>query len=305
MVRAMIDAAVLTVSDRCARGERVDTSGPTVQRVIAAGGANVIHSALVPDEPSAIAATVRDWVGRGVPLIITTGGTGLSARDVTPETLRSLGGREVPGLAEAIRAEGLLVTPFAALSRQVALQIGGSIVIALPGSPSAVEEGLRAVSPLLPHLADMTRSDAPTPPALSIAEPFVRAWIDNSPLDVDAIVGLLPLEGAGAVATFTGVTRSPDEGREILALRYEAWEERAASAMANVAREVCAAHGAHGAVVAHRIGTVEAGEPAIVAAVCAPHRREAFRALEDLVDRVKAEAPIWKQEHADEGLRWR
>lgn len=144
-------AVVITVSDRSASGERADTSGPRAVESLRAAGFEVGDPTVVPDEVDAITAALRDALAGGPALIVTTGGTGLGARDVTPEATRTVVDREVPGIAEMLRAEGRASTPLAALSRGIAGTAGASLIVNLPGSPAAVDESLEVLGPLVPH----------------------------------------------------------------------------------------------------------------------------------------------------------
>lgn len=143
-------AAVLTVSDRSARGERPDTGGPAVARALAAAGFRVDAMEIVPDERPRITAAIRRLARRAA-LVVTTGGTGVSPRDLTPEATRDAVDREVPGLGELMRAVSLKETRFAALSRGTAGTLGASLVLNLPGSPRGAATCLKAVLPVLPH----------------------------------------------------------------------------------------------------------------------------------------------------------
>ncbi len=148
---------VLTVSDRSFRGERPDTSGPLVAGLLtkALGVAPVEVRVVCDDEPM-IRETLQDLCDRaGCALVVTTGGTGLSPRDVTPDATRAIITRELPGLAEAMRAAGLRNTPFACLSRGVCGQRGGTIIINLSGHPTAAREQLSVLLPVLPHAIDI------------------------------------------------------------------------------------------------------------------------------------------------------
>jgi molybdopterin adenylyltransferase len=150
-------AVVLTISDSCSRGEQQDRSGPAVVEMLEAAGVAEIVAETLPDELERIAAALRHHATAGAALIVTTGGTGLAARDVTPEATRLVCDRLVEGLAERMRAEGLRHTPLAALSRGVCGVVAGSatLVVNLPGSPAGATTSLGAVIGLLPHALDL------------------------------------------------------------------------------------------------------------------------------------------------------
>ena len=148
----MYKAAVLTVSDRSARGERPDAAGPLVASMLEAAGYAVAEQAVVPDEQEEIQSALRRMADQqGIALVITTGGTGFSPRDVTPEATMAVCQRMTPGIAEAMRAASLAITPRAMLSRAVSGIRGGTLIVNLPGSPKAARENLEAVLPALEH----------------------------------------------------------------------------------------------------------------------------------------------------------
>lgn len=147
-------AVVLTVSDRCFRGEQIDLSGPAVQKVLTDAGVPVSALETVPDELDQIVDALRRHA-RTANLIVTTGGTGLAPRDVTPEATRIVCERLVEGLAERMRADGLQHTPFASLSRAVCGTVGETLIVNLPGSPSGARSSLAAILGLLPHALDL------------------------------------------------------------------------------------------------------------------------------------------------------
>ncbi|MDY6836277.1 MAG: MogA/MoaB family molybdenum cofactor biosynthesis protein [Chloroflexota bacterium] len=156
----MINVGILTVSDKGSRGERHDQSGQVISELIKGIGANVKCYEIVPDEIDVIKMKLMDWINTGLDLVLTTGGTGLSPRDVTPEATMSVIDKLAPGIAEAIRAESMKNTPYAMLSRGVAGVSLNTLIVNLPGSPKAVKECLSVIIPVLPHAVETLRGTA-------------------------------------------------------------------------------------------------------------------------------------------------
>lgn len=151
---------ILTLSDRSSRGERTDSSGPALARLILAENWSVTYQHLLPDDETAIRDLLTQWADSGdVDVILTTGGTGFAPRDVTPEATRAVIEREAPGLAEAMRAASLKITPHAMLSRIVAGVRKRTLIVNLPGSPKGAVENLQVILPVIPHAVQLLRDD--------------------------------------------------------------------------------------------------------------------------------------------------
>lgn len=154
-------AAILTVSDKGHRGERQDASGPALSAWLLERGVAVVWTRILPDSAPEISAQIIEWAdSRIVDLILTTGGTGVSPRDVTPEATRRVLEREIPGMSEAMRAASLTKTPFAVLSRAVAGIRGQTLIVNLPGSPRGAVENLEAIWRAVVHAVRKTQGDA-------------------------------------------------------------------------------------------------------------------------------------------------
>ena len=183
-------AAVLTISDRCAAGTQTDLSGPAVVRLLQQAGIAAVSHAILPDEVGEIAHALRHHAAE-VSLIVTTGGTGLAPRDVTPEATLMVCDRTVEGLSERMRAEGLKHTPMAILSRAVCGCIGSTLIINLPGSVAGAETSLAAILPVLPHavdlLANRTEHQPHPPSAPSQSIPSFEAGSSEADPDGDPL----------------------------------------------------------------------------------------------------------------------
>jgi molybdopterin adenylyltransferase len=173
---------ILTVSDRSARGQRADASGPALAERLQSESWQAVKQAVVEDEIGEIKTTLAGWADGGeVDVILTTGGTGFSPRDVTPEATKAVIDRSAPGLVEAMRQASLAITPHAMLSRAAAGIRGNVLIINLPGSPKAALENLEVVLPVLPHAVQLLRADPLAEAGHQIDPPPVSGEADELP----------------------------------------------------------------------------------------------------------------------------
>jgi molybdopterin adenylyltransferase len=156
-----IQAGIITISDRASKGLYDDLGGPALKTAAEGYGWKVLTEALVPDEKLAIQRAVREHIAAGAQLVLTTGGTGVALRDVTPEAVREIAVRELPGFGEVMRAESMKVTPNAILSRNLAVVVGKALVICLPGKPRGAVECLGFVVGAIPHCVEILQ-EVPT-----------------------------------------------------------------------------------------------------------------------------------------------
>jgi molybdopterin adenylyltransferase len=155
-----IRTSILTVSDRSARGERADASGPAIRDLVSAQKWEIVHMDIVPDDLEKIQQILETWANTGdQDIILTTGGTGFAPRDVTPEATLSIVDRLAPGITEAMRNASLHITKYAMLSRGIAGIRGVTLIVNLPGSPKAAVENLEVVLPVIPHAVHLLRGD--------------------------------------------------------------------------------------------------------------------------------------------------
>jgi len=155
----LITVGVITVSDRASIGEYADAGGPAVAADCRARGWQVIAEAIVPDDAGRLQATIQSFAAQGCGLILTTGGTGIAERDVTPEAIRGIMRVEIPGFGETMRAESLKLTPNAILSRGMAAVVDSALVIALPGKPGGALECLGFIAGAIPHAVKLARRE--------------------------------------------------------------------------------------------------------------------------------------------------
>ena len=156
-----LQVGIITISDRASRGEYDDLGGPALKEAAAARGWVVAAEALVPDEKAEIQRAIRAHIDSGCHLVLTTGGTGISARDVTPEAVREIATLELPGFGEVMRAESMKLTPNSILSRNLAAVVGRTLVICLPGKPKGAVECLGFVEGAIPHSVEILQ-EVPT-----------------------------------------------------------------------------------------------------------------------------------------------
>lgn len=339
----MIHAHVITVSDRCSRGEREDLSGPLAAALLGGWSINVSDTKIVPDGADSVTSAITQSVKEGARVIVTTGGTGISPRDETPEGTLPLLSKRLDGIESLIR-QAAKNAPAAPLSRALAgiVTIDGvdAFVVNAPGSRGGVTDTINVIGPLLDHIVDqLDGGDHPVPhvahdhgghvSALDIpaahhhgakvtphAEATYRtqhssphpthdadvvyATVTEEPIDMEHLVDLVERPEAGAVLTFKGVVRNHDGGRSVNFIDYEAHPD-ADKVVARVAHQVAKNSGCLAVAVVHRSGHLEIGDIALGAAVSAAHRVEAFAVLNEVVEQVKLQLPVWKKQQFPDG----
>lgn len=312
-------ARVIVASNRAAKGIYADRTGPVIAEWLGRRSFEVGEPVVVADgEP--VGHALRSAVTDGARVVITTGGTGISPTDRTPEVTAALLDYEIPGLADAVRAAGLPAVPTSVLSRGVAGVIGSTLVVNLPGSTGGVSDGLKVLDGVLDHAlhqiagGDHAGSGQEAPQAAVAAEGadpatgavrIALAQVTDRPVTVEDHAALVADDTAGAVVTFGGVVRDHDHGRSVRSLFYEG-HPSATDVLNDVVAEVVARYPEiRSLAVTHRIGALGIGDIALAAAVAGAHRQEAFAACADLVDTVKDRLPIWKhQVFADGTDEW-
>ncbi|RSM43020.1 molybdenum cofactor biosynthesis protein MoaB [Amycolatopsis balhimycina DSM 5908] len=294
-------ARVVVASNRAAKGVYEDKTGPVIVAWLADRGYDV-PAPVVVEDGDPVGAALRAALADGVAVVLTTGGTGISPTDRTPDVTRALLDHELPGVADAIRAAGLPKVPTAVLSRGVAGVAGRTLVVNLPGSSGGVKDGLGVLDGVLDHAVDqLAGGDHPRPAASGPAVRVVRALVTEDVLSVEEHSRLVEDEAAGAVVTFAGVVRDHDGGKGVRDLTYEG-HPSAGEVIAEVVADLSARwSGVRAVAVSHRLGPLTIGDVALACAVAAEHRGQAFSACSELVDEVKARLPVWKHQHFTDG----
>ena len=286
-------AVVIVCSTRAAAGSYPDKTGPVLVRWLAGQGFEVGPPVVVSDGPDVLMAL------RGAltaDLVITSGGTGLTPTDRTPEATAALLDYQIPGLAQALRDEGVEKVPTAVLSRGLVGVTGRTLVVNLPGSTGGVADGMAVLDRVLDHALDQIQGgDHPLAPGQPRPGRVARAGVSESTIAVSEHAAAVDDPAAGATVTFSGVVRDHDGGRSVTGLEYQV-HPSASEVIAQVAAEVAGRTGVIAVAVTHRHGVLRVGDVALAVAVSAAHRREAFRACADLVDEVKKRLPIWKRQ---------
>lgn len=312
---------VVVASNRAAAGVYPDRTGPVIAEWLRERGFETPDAAVVSDG-SPVREAVAEAVAAAVDVVLTSGGTGITPTDRTPEAVEPLLDRRLPGLADAIRDAGLPQVPTAVLSRGVAGAAGRTLVVTLPGSTGGVRDGLGVLDGVLTHAVEQlhgsdhaasgegeqvghhcahgaSEHDGHVEPTGS--GEVRRAVVTEDPLDVEEHARLVSSSTAGAVVSFAGIVRAHDGGREVRALEYSG-HPSGGDVIARVAAEVAAAHPAvQGLAVSHRLGPLAIGEAALACAVAAAHREAAFAACAALVDEVKMQLPVWKRQDFPDG----
>lgn len=341
----VISAHVLTVSDRCSRGEREDLSGPLASALLGGWSVSVEDTKIIGDGIDSVRSAIEESVREGARVIVTTGGTGISPRDETPEGTLPLITKRLDGIESLIR-QAAKDAPAAPLSRAIAgiVTVDGTdaFVVNAPGSRGGVTDTVNVIGPLLDHIVDQLDggdhpvphvahnhgghvSDLDVPPAhqhgakvqrspharatwetqhksarLDHDADVVYATVTEERVEIEELVKLVERPEAGAVMTFQGIVRNHDGGRSVDSIDYEAHPD-ADKVVARVAHEIATKSGCLAIAVVHRCGHLKIGDLALGAAVSAAHRVEAFTALNEVVEQVKLQLPVWKKQQFPDG----
>lgn len=304
-------ARVIVASNRAAAGTYPDRTGPTIVKWLRDRGYEVPEPLVVADgEP--VADALRTCLAAQVHVVLTSGGTGVSPTDRTPDVTAPLLDYSLPGVADAVRSAGLPQVPTSVLSRGLAGVSGRTFVLNLPGSRGGVHDGLGVLDGVLEHAVDQLHGGDHDRPAVveehdggtpSNGTPvrIALAQVTESPLSVDEHADLVGDPAAGAVVTFAGVVRDHDGGKQVRRLFYEG-HPSASDVLARVVGEQAGRRtGLRAVALSHRLGDLTVGDIALACAVAADHRADGFAACAALVDEVKARLPVWKQQTFTDG----
>lgn len=306
-------ARIIVASNRAADGVYADRAGPIIADWLARRSFEVPEPLVVPDgEP--VATALRGCLDEQVGVVLTTGGTGVSPTDRTPEATAPVLDYELPGVADAVRDAGKDKVATALLSRGLSGVAGRTLVVNLPGSTGGVRDGLAVLDGILDHALHQLAGGDHAPGGAhqggehgqgahraEATARVVRAAVTDSPLSVAEHREAVLERVSGAVVTFEGVVRDHDDGRSVLRMDYEG-HPSAEDLLRTVAADVAARRGGTRAVaVSHRVGALEIGDVALACAVGAEHRAEAFATCAELVDEVKARLPVWKHQMFADG----
>lgn len=284
-------AAVITVSDKGARGERADTSGPALCALLRDAGWDVLYTAVVPDDPDRIQAELTACADeRRIQLVLTTGGTGFSPRDVTPEATLAVVEREARGLAEAMRAESMRITPRGCLSRGAAGIRGRTLIVNLPGSEKAARENLLAVLAPLRHGVEMMISggsaDCAAPPRRAREAPSMDQWLREAKASPGADRIGMYLTHSGVVrSTARAAVRGGAAAGPVRGMALSCDREKVDAAV-EAARQM---EGIYYVRVWLNEGELQVGDDILYALVGGDIRPHVAQALQALVDRIKSE----------------
>ena len=284
-------AAVLTISDKGARGERVDTSGPALREMLAQAGYQVVGGAILPDERDQIGNALREYARKGIALVLTTGGTGFSPRDITPEATLDVIERETPGLSELMRAESMKITPRGCLSRGVAGILDRTLIVNLPGSEKAARENLAAVLPALDHGLKMLMSegsaDCATPVAVKREVPSMDAWLREAKASERAARTGMFLIHNGVVRedARTRVREGDAEAKPVRGMRFSSDAEKVKRAT----EETLALPGIFFARAWLNEGELAVGDDIMYVMIGGDIRPHVIGALQYLVGKIKSE----------------
>ena len=293
-----VKAAVITVSDKGSRGEREDTSGPAVAEMLREAGFDVSYQSIIPDEqPEIESELIKCADGLGLNLVVTTGGTGFSPRDVTPEATLAVVERETRGIPEAMRAESMRITPRGCLSRAAAGIRGRTLIVNLPGSKKAALENPGAVMDAIGHGMDMLASagsaDCAAPVPAKVSAPSVDAWLREAKAERDAgKIGMYLLHNGTVRASARAAAREGREGLPpIRGMEFSYDKEKVDAAV----REAKALPGISLVRVWLNSGELKMGDDIMYVLIGGDIRPRVIDALNFLVGRIKSECVVEKE----------